>query len=251
MHAWENDPCRFICPGFRRPKRQPRDRHPLTAQANITPFVASQKVTRFVVTEISTQLLADTPELVVGERLCWSVPVMLTSPSRGIVGKVGDILVDVTTGELLVDDENVRRITEMPVVSLSVPIVKSCSWTRVISIIGPSAAITSPFSSVWISRRLSSTIPFSTRLPSDHFERLPVGLGGQRLPCRLHSAQTVLRLRRRRPPMTISQFRMSTLVVPMPVSKPVPPSIKRCVRFGSLPPRADSDKRSLLAPRRA
>ena len=84
----------------------------LTAQANITPFVASQKVTRFVVTEISTQLLADTPELVVGERLCWSVPIMLTSPARGIVGKVGDILVDVTTGELLVDDENVRRITE-------------------------------------------------------------------------------------------------------------------------------------------
>ena len=38
----------------------------LTAQANITPFVACQKVTRFVVTEISTQLLADTPEPVVG-----------------------------------------------------------------------------------------------------------------------------------------------------------------------------------------
>ena len=85
---------------------------PLTTQARITPFVARQKVSRFVVTEISTQLLADTPELVVGERPCWAVPVMLTSPSRGIVGKVGDVLVDVTTGELLVDDENVRRITE-------------------------------------------------------------------------------------------------------------------------------------------
>jgi hypothetical protein len=83
-----------------------------TAQANISAFVAGQKVTRFVVTEISTQLLADTPELVVGERTCWSVPVILTSPSRGLMGKVGDILVDVTTGELLVDDENVRRITE-------------------------------------------------------------------------------------------------------------------------------------------
>src|ERR1041385_7217595 len=84
----------------------------LTAQANITPFVASQKVTRFVVTEVSTQLLADTPELVVGERLCWSVPVMLTSPSRGVLGKVGDIAVDATTGELLVDDDAVRRMTE-------------------------------------------------------------------------------------------------------------------------------------------
>ena len=46
------------------------------AQVNITPFVARQKVTRLVVMEISTQLLGDTPELVVGERLCWLVPVL-------------------------------------------------------------------------------------------------------------------------------------------------------------------------------
>ena len=84
----------------------------LTAQANITPFVARQKVTRFVVMEISTQLLGDTPELIVGERQCWSVPVLLTSPARGTVGKVGAIDVDATTGELLVDEETVRRMTD-------------------------------------------------------------------------------------------------------------------------------------------
>jgi hypothetical protein len=84
----------------------------LTAQANITPFVARQKVTRFVVMEISTQLLGDTPDLVVGERLCWSVPVVLTSPTRGVVGQVGAISVDATTGELLVDEDIVQRITE-------------------------------------------------------------------------------------------------------------------------------------------
>jgi hypothetical protein len=44
----------------------------MTAQANITPFVARQKVTQFVVTEISSQLRGDTPDLYVGERLCWS-----------------------------------------------------------------------------------------------------------------------------------------------------------------------------------
>ena len=84
----------------------------LTAQANITPFVARQMVTRFVVMEISTQLLGDTPELVVGERLYWSVPVVLTSPARGVVGKVGDIAVDATTGELLVSEDTIRRMTE-------------------------------------------------------------------------------------------------------------------------------------------
>src|SRR5438067_10914742 len=83
----------------------------MTAQLNITAFVARQKVTRFVVTEISTQLLGDTPELSVGERLCWSVPVVLTSPARGIVGKVGEIRVDATTGELLLEEETVQRMT--------------------------------------------------------------------------------------------------------------------------------------------
>lgn len=84
----------------------------VTAPLNITPFVAQQTVNAFVVSEISTQLRSDPPELVVGERLRWSVPVVLTSPVRGVVGKVGDLLVDATTGELLVDEESVRRMTD-------------------------------------------------------------------------------------------------------------------------------------------
>jgi hypothetical protein len=84
----------------------------ITAPVNVTAFVARQKVTRFVVMEISTQLLGETPELSVGERLCWLVPVVLTSPARGIVGKVGEIAVDVTTGELLVDEQTVQRMTD-------------------------------------------------------------------------------------------------------------------------------------------
>lgn len=82
----------------------------LTTQANITPFVAQQKVTQFVVTEISSQLRGDTPDLNVGERLCWSVPVVLTSPARGNVGRVGEILVDAATGEVLADAAAVQRM---------------------------------------------------------------------------------------------------------------------------------------------
>src|SRR5712692_4013718 len=84
----------------------------ITAQVNITAFVARQKVTRFVVTEVSTQLLGDTPQLSVGERLCWSVPVVLTSPARGVVGKVGEISVDATTGELLVEQDTAQRMSD-------------------------------------------------------------------------------------------------------------------------------------------
>jgi hypothetical protein len=84
----------------------------LTAPVNITPFVARQKVTGFVILEISDHLRGEQPELVVGDRLCWSVPVVLTSPSRGVVGKVGEILVDATTGELLVDKDTVQRMSD-------------------------------------------------------------------------------------------------------------------------------------------
>jgi hypothetical protein len=82
----------------------------MTAQANITAFGARQKVTQFVISEVSNQLCGDTPDLHVGERLCWSVPVVLTSPVKGMMGHVGEILVDANTGELLADADTVERI---------------------------------------------------------------------------------------------------------------------------------------------
>jgi hypothetical protein len=84
----------------------------ITAPLNITPFVARQKVNSFVLSEISTQLLAEAPELRADQRLCWSVPVVLTSPVKGVIGQVGTILVDAATGEILVDEELVRRMTD-------------------------------------------------------------------------------------------------------------------------------------------
>jgi hypothetical protein len=82
----------------------------MTAQANITAFGARQKVTQFVISEVSNQLCGDTPDLHVGERLCWSVPVVLTSPVKGVMGRVGELLVDANTGELLADADTVERI---------------------------------------------------------------------------------------------------------------------------------------------
>ena len=100
-------------PGVQLPAGATVDIHVhVSAPMNITPFVACQKVTGFVTLEISSQLRGEQPDLVVGERLCWSVPVVLGFPDRGIVGKVGEIQVDATTGELLVDEETVRRLTE-------------------------------------------------------------------------------------------------------------------------------------------
>ncbi len=100
-------------PGIQVPAGATVDIHiHVTAPVNITPFVARQKVNAFVKMEVSTQLRGEQPDLVVGERLCWSVPVVLTFPSRGVVGKVGEILVDATTGELLVEKDTVLRMSD-------------------------------------------------------------------------------------------------------------------------------------------
>jgi hypothetical protein len=100
-------------PGVQLPQGASVDIHiHVTAPVNITSYVARQKVNVFVKMEISTQLGCEPPDLIVGERLCWSVPVVLTSPNRGVVGKVGEILVDATTGEMLVDQELVQRMTD-------------------------------------------------------------------------------------------------------------------------------------------
>jgi hypothetical protein len=100
-------------PGMQVPTGATVDIHiHVTAQVNITPFVARQTVTGFVLREISDHMRGEQPELVVGDRLCWSVPVVLTSPRRGVVGKVGEILVDATTGELLVNQDTVQRMSD-------------------------------------------------------------------------------------------------------------------------------------------
>jgi hypothetical protein len=84
----------------------------ITAKANITPFVAQQKVNYFVIMNVSTQCMSGDPELIVGERLIWLVPVLLTSPRRGIVGKIGELKVDATTGEVLTEEDTAKRLIE-------------------------------------------------------------------------------------------------------------------------------------------
>jgi hypothetical protein len=75
----------------------------VTQPLNISAFSAQQRVTQYVLQELSTQLGADTPELTVAERVYWSVPVVFTLPGKGVLGRVGTLRVDAGTGELLTD----------------------------------------------------------------------------------------------------------------------------------------------------
>src|SRR5258706_16055928 len=77
----------------------------VTQPLNVTSFSARQRVTQYVMQELSTQLGGDTPELTVGERVYWSVPVVFTLPGKGVIGRVGMLRVDAGTGELLTDPQ--------------------------------------------------------------------------------------------------------------------------------------------------
>ena len=85
----------------------------VSAQLNVSPFIARQKVNRLLLTEASTGLGGDEPHLVVSqEHLCWRVPIHLALPSRGKLGQVGEIDVDVQTGQVLVDEDQLQEIVD-------------------------------------------------------------------------------------------------------------------------------------------
>jgi len=55
---------------------------------------------------------AGEPQLVVGERICWRVPVILSLPPIGDLGEVGTVDVDVETGQVLVTQALVEEIEQ-------------------------------------------------------------------------------------------------------------------------------------------
>lgn len=84
----------------------------LSAQVNISAVMARRKVNAFLATHVGNLLLASEPALTLTRRILWRVPVDLTSPQQGRVGRVGEIDVDVETGELFVDNQRIQVIVD-------------------------------------------------------------------------------------------------------------------------------------------
>jgi hypothetical protein len=82
----------------------------VTADMNISAFAARQKVNGFVLSEISYLMHAGEPTLVLDDRICWRVPVILTQTSIGDVGQAGLIDVDAESGQLLVTPKLITEI---------------------------------------------------------------------------------------------------------------------------------------------
>jgi hypothetical protein len=80
------------------------------ADVNISAYAARQKVNSFVLSDISTMMHAGVPTLVVAERICWRVPVILSLTSQGDVGEVGTIDVDVETGQMHITPQLITEI---------------------------------------------------------------------------------------------------------------------------------------------
>ena len=84
----------------------------VTADINVSAFSARQKVNSFVLDEISYMMHAEHPTLVVAERMSWRVPVVLSLTSRGDIGQVGHIDVDIETGQLLITPQLILEIQD-------------------------------------------------------------------------------------------------------------------------------------------
>jgi hypothetical protein len=82
----------------------------VAADVNISAYAARQKVNDMVLSDISYMMHAGHPTLLLSERICWRVPVILSLTSRGDVGEVGAIDVDVETGQMHVTPHLIAEI---------------------------------------------------------------------------------------------------------------------------------------------
>jgi hypothetical protein len=72
-----------------------------TFQINITADEARCQIHSWLIDEISSNIGAEIPTLVLGERAVWRVPAWLSFPRYGRVGAVGAVDVDVETGKMV------------------------------------------------------------------------------------------------------------------------------------------------------
>lgn len=85
----------------------------IQADLNVSAYVARQKVTGYVVDQISDHMAGDEPTLVVeADRFLWRVPVQLALLPHGRLGHVGTIDVDALSGQLQISSlliEDIKR----------------------------------------------------------------------------------------------------------------------------------------------
>ncbi len=85
----------------------------VSAKVSVSAAEAKRTVNRYVGTELSTNIGAETPELIIdAEQTFWRVPLILAFPFSDTIGIVGSMLVDAQTAELHTSPENDQQIID-------------------------------------------------------------------------------------------------------------------------------------------
>jgi len=71
---------------------------------------ARRRANVWLLENVGNLLRAESPELVLSDQLRWRMDIVLTSPSRGRVGRVGRLEIEATTGDVLADETLAQEI---------------------------------------------------------------------------------------------------------------------------------------------
>ena len=88
---------------------------------NISAYVAKQKTNMCLALRCGQNFSIDEPILQVEARVTWLVPVWLSTPHEGRKTKIGELLVDAQTGEVLEEGECCRGLKRIANALLHTP----------------------------------------------------------------------------------------------------------------------------------
>jgi hypothetical protein len=75
------------------------------AVVNVDGKHTRRRATAWLASDVGNMLIAGDPRLVISRITVWRLPVLLTSSEKGIVGEVGFVDVDASSGELVFSDD--------------------------------------------------------------------------------------------------------------------------------------------------
>ncbi|MEK7311117.1 MAG: hypothetical protein AAB382_04020 [Chloroflexota bacterium] len=81
-------------------------------EINVTAEQARRKVDHWLMDQVSSQMGADEPTLVVSEQVVWRVPAHIGFPQVGTIRGIGTIDVDVISGELMDTEGQTAKMIE-------------------------------------------------------------------------------------------------------------------------------------------
>lgn len=78
---------------------------------NITAYTARQQASGYVGSHVSHLMGGGDPTLLLTQgRIVWRVPILLSSPRRGILGQVAHLDIDARTGQMLIPPDFISQI---------------------------------------------------------------------------------------------------------------------------------------------